>query len=207
MDARKILRKTDRVTVLIDSPTFNDLLKKDHREAWAILDYKNSNEIMLVRTPEKVEIPELSDLRSYQTYFYKDSEDIHYLHVGIPAGEWKIGFGYKQKDILTIAKEIHDKPEISQQEFEAILKVFTMACFNKSDNHNIMITNNDVLLTQRYWFESNFPSKIVNIMTLNEASKYLDLHLKNKGLFLAKSNYQLNKGLWYWHSMRLKLPN
>jgi len=72
---------------------------------------------------------------------------------------------------------------------------------------NIFITGDSVLLTKRLWFESHFPGGILNIMSLEEATIFLDLFLKRKGKYLISAHFSLNKGYWYLLSMRLKLPH
>jgi len=44
-------------------------------------------------------------------------------------------------------------------------------------------------------------------MTIVEASEYLDLIYKYNERYYITGYYLLDKGLWYWHSMRLKIPH
>jgi len=44
-------------------------------------------------------------------------------------------------------------------------------------------------------------------MSVEEALLFLDLFFKKNEKYSASSRYHLNKGYWYWLSMRLKLPH
>lgn len=70
----------------------------------------------------------------------------------------------------------------------------------------INITNNDTLLKKRRYSELHFPGGPLNIMSVEEATLFLDLFFKKNGNYLF-SNNSLNKGYWYLLSMRLKLPH
>jgi len=94
-----------------------------------------------------------------------------------------------------------------KSELDRIVAVFIQAVFNRFEKSNIYITDDKLLLKSRLWFESHFPGDSLNIMSVKEAVMFLDLFFKKNGNYYAASRYSLNKGLWYWLSMRLKLPH
>lgn len=87
-----------------------------------------------------------------------------------------------------------------------------------SDNTNILITENKLLLSNRIKFEKtlNGNQKIghtyplneiypLNIANLQEANEIIDLFCKHKnGYFYG--NTRTNEWLWYWYSFRIKVP-
>jgi hypothetical protein len=50
--------------------------------------------------------------------------------------------------------------------------------FYRAENPNIYITNNPILLENRYWFEGVSPGRPLNIVSIEEASLLLDAFLK-----------------------------
>jgi hypothetical protein len=114
--------------------------------------------------------------------------------------------------IHATTRKVYDKDSINQEELDKILTVFIQAVFNSSEKSNIYITNDKLLLKNRLWFEShspNCPSATcpLNIMSVEEAALFIDLFFKKNEKYFASSRYALNKGLWYWFSMRLKLAH
>ena len=106
------------------------------------------------------------------------------------------------------------KREIDTNEFNSFLSVCVLATCNglssyKKENEEIfiLITQNESLLKNRIKIESMFYSVQLNIMSIEETSMFLDLFFKRQGLFLARGNYRLNQGLWYWCSLRSKIPH
>jgi len=118
-----------------------------------------------------------------------------------------MGFGYRKKDILDISKVIFEKVDISEEEYLKTQLVFVHAVFNRSTNKNIFVTLNDVLLRNRLWLENHVPGVMLNIMTIEEVSEYLDLIYKYNEKYFITNIRRLSKWLWYWHSMRLKIPH
>ena len=103
---------------------------------------------------------------------------------------------------------------------EYITSIFIQAIFNHQEaglrldpffeglkELNIYITNDHVLLKNRIWFESHIPGRSLNLMSVKEASIFIDLFFKKNGKYCSSCRSHLNKGYWYWLSMRLKLPH
>ena len=203
MDSRPILKNTKEIRVYIDSKTFDDLLNENDRLAFAILRYYNSDGLKFVRSPLKTEYTELKDVVEYELELDSNSE---IESIKIPPGEvW--GFGYRKNDIKSIAQHIYQKHEISNNELDTITSVFIQAGFNIQVKSNLYITNEKILLKNRLWFEAHFPGSTLNMMSVKEACIFLDLFFKVNGKYCASSRFYLNKGRWYWFSMRLKIPN
>ena len=208
MDSRNLLANTEKVNVLLDTESFNSWIREGNRLALAILGHYDSEIIDFVRTPLVTTSEELQRVPEYG--FELDANAwIRGLSITRAESAQRIYFGYRKEDILSIAKEIFAKAEITDPEFERILLVFVQATLSmvNRETANIFITGDSVLLKKRLWFESHFPGGILNIMSLEEATVFLDLFLKRKGKYLISAHFSLNKGYWYLLSMRLKLPH
>jgi hypothetical protein len=208
MDSRNLLANIGKVNVLLDTNSFNSWINEGNRLALAILGHYDSEIIDFIRTPL---VTTSEELQRIPEYGFELDVNAWIRGISITRAEYAqhIGFGYRKEDILTITKEIFAKAKTTEPEFERILLVFvqaTLSSVNREDV-NILITGDSVLLKKRLWFESHFPGGILNIMSLEEATVFLDLFFKMKGKYLISAHFSLNKGYWYLLSKRLKLPH
>jgi len=204
MDSRPILRGPPRrIQVYLDSETFEDLLSHKDRLANSILKHNDSEYLEFVRSPLDTSHNQLKVIPEYELKLDDKSEigSVEILEMR------KMAFGYRMDDIRSVAREILSKKEISKNELRRITTVFIQAIFNRFEKSNIYITNDKVLLKNRRWFESHFPGGPLNIFSVEEASGFLDLFFKVNRTYYLTSRYTLNRGYWYWLSMRLKLPH
>jgi len=205
MDARNILQKEKPLTILLDTISFNDLLNSDKR-AESILDYTKNRDVKIIRTDEDTTHPLLVQIPKCQLVKHENQDEYWYFQIETKHGLAKHGFGGKKAHINSIAKRIYQKESISPAEFDNVTIVFIQSNLNFQNDNGIMITNNDHLLKNRYLLEKRVPTKYLNIMSLDEASNFIDLFFKYRDQYLARSFCHLNRGGLYWHSMRLKLP-
>jgi len=205
MLSRPILKDIDELHVYIDSESFEDLLDRGNKIALAILHYFDSNYLDVVRNPYESKHDELKKVVEYKLQ-YKGSE-LDTIEVVKPTCHYIDGFSYKMQDVLDIAKMIYEKEKISQDELNPIINVFIQAVFNRFEKSNIYVTQNKLLLKKRLWFECHFPSGYLNIMTVQEASVFIDLFFKHKGHHYYGNCVTVNKGYWYFLGMRLLLPH
>jgi len=204
MDSRPLLRDARRIQVYIDSKTFDELLATKDRPAVAILRHHDSEHIVFVRSPLETKRDELRRIAEYELVVDSEIKSIEIKRADLSKS---MPFGYRMEDILAIAKRIYGRDQITKSELDRIVAVFIQAVFNRFEKSNIYITDDKLLLKSRLWFESHFPGDSLNIMSVKEAVMFLDLFFKKNGNYYAASRYSLNKGLWYWLSMRLKLPH
>ena len=205
MDSRPILKDAKKIRVFLDSNTFNDLLNQKDRLAIAILNY-DSECLDFVSSPLDTTYNELENIVKYELIL-DDNSEIKSIKITQKESGTEMVFGYRMDNIQSIAQKIYQKDKISKNELNRIITVFIQAVFNTFEKSNIYITNDKVLLRNRLWFESHFPGYPLNIMSVEEASVFLDLFFKKKGEYYASGRYLLNKGYWYWLSMRLKIPH
>lgn len=219
MDSRPLLNKLKKVGILIDSKTFEESLNNDERTSFALLNYFDRRCITCVRSPLSSRHEELTAIPEYQLIVPKMGSSpsnpggsIKYENIYGEKTAW--GFDYHYERIERLTKQILKKQSVSEDEINVINLVFVLATFNGISSYNrvrdeifFLITENELLLKKRLWLESNFPSVQLNIMTMEEASYFLDLFFKKNGKYLARGNHSLNKGYWYWLSFRSKVPH
>ena len=213
MDSRPLLKNAEKIGVLIDSKTFEDLLKKGDRIAFAILTYSSNKFLDFVRSPMTTKSDDLNKVIEYQ--LERDRSEISSIKT---YGDSSYNFGYKIKDILQVAKEVYKKDFVNQEELDKVTNVFIQAVLNsENERHNrlnIYVTNDEFLLKNRIWFEKHkifgidyhFLRCPINIMSVEEASLFLDLFFKKKELYFI-NGVLWDKNMWYGSSMRLKLAH
>jgi hypothetical protein len=184
MNSRPLLVSDEKIRVFIDSLTFEQLLDEKNRLGYAILFHSHSPCFDLVRTPINSEKQEIQEVIVYHLQ-YSDDGEIHSVDINYPdlrhPGEFlceHYSFGYTKKSIDDIARIIFKKTTISEKEFNQTLFVFIQAIFNGQSKSNIFITNDKILIKNRRWFESHYPGVQLNIMSVPEASFFLDLFCK-----------------------------
>lgn len=208
MDSRNLIVNIEKAVVLLDTEGFNAWITQANRSALAILGHSDSEIIDFVRTPLLTTSQDLLRVPEYGVELDANGW-IRGLSITRAKSAQRIYFGYRKDDIARITKLIFERDQITDQEFERVLLIFIQATFSMLNRQgaNIVISNDRVLLKKRLWFESHFPGGPLNIMTLEEATVFLDIFLKNKRKYLISAHYSLNKGYWYLLSMRLKIPH
>jgi hypothetical protein len=204
MDSRPILANTDKITVHIDS-SIDSLLRKGNRLANAILMFSESQHLQVFRSPMKTENDELRKVPECKI-IYKN-EEIEGIELDHPNYGFESDFTYKRKEIQTLCQKYFQKNEIDSTEYYTILQIFIQAVICQFDKHCVYVTNDRKILQNRLWFESQFRYIHLNIMSVEESALLLDLFFKKKGFYYISSRLRLNKGGWYWCSMRHKLPH
>jgi hypothetical protein len=222
MDSRSLLNQLEKLGVLIDSKSFEELLDNNNRIAHALLTYFQQDCVTFVRTPFSSKYTELTKIPEYKLIINPQNRDslvcpssphsfnsVQYVKNSKPCSEI---FCYRCRDIESTAKEILKKTTLTEDELNLFYSVSIQATFNRSPSRGsprnevfIFITQNNVLLKNRLWFESDFQVQL-NIMSIDEASIFLDLFFKKIKKYLARGNYIINKGRWYEFSLRSKIP-
>ena len=218
MDSRPLLKKLKNVGILIDSKTFEESLNEGNRTAFALLSYSRNDYVTYIRSPIPSRNESLNEVPQYNvTIPEKEVSPIN------PPGKLVYendkcrttkSFTYQSKNIINHAKTILRKAAIDSDEFDSFLLVCVLATLNGISSYNkkrdeifILITQNETLLKNRLRIESNFYTIQLNIMSIEEASIFLDLFFKKNGLYLVSGNFQINNGGWYLHSLRSKIPH
>ena len=206
MDSRPILKDAKKVRVYLDSTTFNNLLTQKDRLAIAILRHYDSDCLEFVRSPLETTYDELKNVIEYELIL-DDNSKIESIKITRKEPLTEMPFRDKMDVIQLLAQKIYQKANISKEELNRIITVFLQDVSYRSGESNIYVTNDKILLRKRFWLKSPIPGHSFNIMSVEEASFFLDLFFKMNGKYYASSKYTLNKGGWYWLSIRLKIPH
>lgn len=204
MFSRPFMKKTDRLRVLFDSSTIDNLLTLNGRSK-ALLSYQNSQFLDFIRSPESVENKVLQRIVAIKKKYNPDGS-LHAIEIAREKSVAKYAFFYRKEVIEKIGEIVCKKEELNEDEKKAIELVFIHAALNGDNGLNILVTSDDFLLKNRLWFEAHFPGGTLNIMTMDEATEIVDLFLKYRGSYSISCNYTVNKGYWYWLSFRTKIP-
>ncbi len=175
---------------MLDSRTFEDLLDHNDRLVSAILAQRDSTLLEFTRSPSPQSHEETKAIRAIELV-WQDSE-VRGIEIRSTRGiEAQIHFGYRMQDVMAIAKE-----------------VFVQRVLNGLRESDLFITNNKLLLSRRGWLETHFPGGPLNIVSVDEASMYIDHFFKKNGHYFLNPGMRLDGSwYWYWLSMRLKLPH
>lgn len=206
MFGKPILPKQEKLVIILDSRSLGDLLADRNEIARTILKYSSCEPFEFIRSPIDTDYPDLKKLPTF-IQRYNDKGVLTSIDIVNDKLESMTWFGYKIQDVEEIGKHIYKKQSLSAEEREAILLVFIHAALNVRDDMRIMTTNNKVLLNNRIWFESHFPSRPLNIITVEETKEIMDLFAKYRNKYYISGHYLTDKWGWYWYSFRSKVPN
>ncbi len=211
MDSRALLKKDNKLGILIDSTSFEKLLSNGNEDAKNLLEYagtSTSSELFqFVRSPLETNYESLKKVSEF-IKMYNDRGELNRIKVIKNEHSWtETSFLYRMQDIEHIGKVIFQKATLRDKEKEAIFLVFVQAILNSSDTSAIFVTSNEKLLKNRLWLESHYPGYPLNIVTIDEAKEIMDLFAKYNGKYFIRGNFTCNKDFWYWLSFRSKVPN
>jgi hypothetical protein len=209
MISRSILTNKDSLGIFIDSQSFNKLLDAGNVHANTILKYIHTKDFDFVRSPCSVNHGTLSNITAY-TEKYDTKGNLKAIEI---IGEdfkliKSIGFRYQIKDIEQIGRVIYKDKALIDEDMKTLILIYIHAAFNGFDKKNIFITDNNDLLNNRLWLESQFPMAPLNITNVIEAKEVMDLFAKKqKNKYYISGNYTCNKAYYYWLSFRSKVPH
>ena len=128
MDSRPILSKKEKLKILIDSRSFDELLYNGDTNARTLLKYSTSEPFEFLRSPFETTD---KDLKEIPTFIYDRNENI----IKIIRDEYKmaVSFGYQMRDIEEIGKVVFNKDSLSDKERETVLLPFVQAAFGDID--------------------------------------------------------------------------
>jgi len=116
-------------------------------------------------------------------------------------------FNYRKSDIEKVARELWGREELLTRHMDPFVSVFVQATFMRSRKPCIFVTNRKILLKNRLWLESNFQGINLNIMSIEEASLFVDLFLKQRNEFHTAPGVVTSRWFWYLMSARVKIPH
>ncbi len=173
----KDLLSKQKLAILIDTDSFDNFLSISELNTNILLEYSRLDFIDFVRTPGKTNHKDLEEIPAF-TKEFENNKEIHSIHIESDRQKREIAFGYSMKDMKEIGSRIHGKQDITTEELESIVSIFVQAVLLHRNTTNIFITDKKALLKNRLWFESSFPGRPLNIVTLDEGKEIIDLFLK-----------------------------
>lgn len=202
MDSRLLLKGKD-LKILIDSNSIDQLFSNPQSKLKELLAYNSCKEFQFLRSPLETNHQILNEIPHYEKIDENGRSSI--IRYEGEFGTHETLFSYSQEDIKEIAKEeVFKKDSINSEELERIMIVFVKSCLESS--FDLLLTNDNIILNSRRWFESHFPGVQVNICTVEETMEIMDLFTKMLGEYYISNFWRANKGLWYWTSFRNKIP-
>jgi len=201
MDSRQILTK-DKIYILIDSKTYLKALETDP-VAGKILTYDASPQLDFYRT--ELIIPDYNPL-SKITEIKIEFDDLNVNKVMVPTDEGIVtNFLSYTNDMINITTQrVYEKDNVNEDELHNVLLSYIQGILN-SNYSNVLLINDKALLQKRYSLEKRL-NKILNIMTISEVKDYLNIYFKNREEYYTAPIFSCDRWMWYWHTMRLKLP-
>jgi len=193
-------------SILLDSESFDNELRKPGENAKRIIRFSNSRHFKILRTRYEVTEKDLKQITAYELHF---DEPVRNLRIHYNEDSHAIiRFGYSEKDIVQVACQLYGKVQVTEKELETIRLAFIQATLNSGKTqNNLFITESKILLENRVWFETHYPGRKLNIVSVNEAIEILDLFLKSKQIYSVEPNYTYDEGLWYWTAFRGLIPH
>lgn len=213
MDGRRILElkkfdtnsfhKVDqnKLKLFIDSRSLSESFDKNSKIK-IFLSYKTTQHFDFIRSPYQTIRDEINTIN----YFSNDKVN-NYGVIRYHIDTTIIGHSVTPLvNIEIIGKEIFKKDSITQDEWDQIWLIFVQASFIEHDHRTIFVTENEILLKNRRWFEEHVPGGQLNIANVSEAMEIMDLFAKKRNKYHIADIYYANKGLWYLTSFRNKVP-
>ena len=206
-EKRVILTQKGKLRILIDSESLDEFLSAESESAKKLLKYSKYAGAQLfdfIRSPFDTKHPELQKVVEFRKR-YDENNDL--TEIFKDDSRSRIVVRDKMDDIKITANKVYGKGSLTKSEKESVLLVFIQEILYRLTTTDLLITNNEIIVKNRLWFESHFPGSPVNIMTTDEALQFLDLFAKYKETYYISSNFTCNRGLWYLYSFKTKVSN
>jgi len=200
-----VLTKQGKLKILIDTERFDELLSEHSEAAEKLLEYSNAKMFDLLRSPFDTRYDILRRVAEFKAH-YDENGNLASIITSREKSETTVYSLYRTKDIESTAAKVYEKESLTEDEIGSVLLVFIQTELHQSDESDLMVTTNDIIIKNRFWFESHFSCLPVNIATLDEALEFMDLFAKFRGTYYVGSNSLYNKGGWYLLSFKTKVP-
>ena len=206
-EKRVILTQKGKLRILIDSESLDEFLSAESESAKKLLKYSKYAGAQLfdfIRSPFDTKHPELQKVVEFRKRYDKNND---LTEIVKDDSRSRIVVRDKMDDIKITANKVYGKGSLTKSEKESVLLVFIQEILYRLTTTDLLITNNEIIVKNRLWFESHFPGSPVNIMTTDEALQFLDLFAKYKETYYISSNFTCKRGLWYLYSFKTKVSN
>ncbi len=211
MSFHQISDKKQKLWIFLEAESLAKFALSNDIELGRILGYKNSELFNFIRSPASTRSEQLEGINQSITLSQNDASQ--FIEIGDknkPVDEYqKISFKVPSELIDYYADKIIDKDRINPDELNLVLMIFVHLTFIKygiySKNVFVFVTEDKKLLDNREWLEKKLGK--LNIMSVQETVRYMDLYTKHESKCYAGPNHTLDKDYWYWNSFRIKIPH
>lgn len=198
----------EKIQFLIDSKSIDKAYSESPEHVPRFLGYADLRPFKAIRTPHDTNCEALQRINSFENV-YEDGKLSELKVTGKDDDERtvtsKTWFPYDERDVYLIGTRIFQKHELSEAEKEAIMLVHINMAWDWQ-NEGIFVTENKLILKSRRRISASGTMRRT-IMSLDEAVEFMDLYSKKRHRFHLRPYVTANKGLWYWISLRSKLPH
>ena len=193
------------IQLLLDTRSIEGVIPQLSRRATSLLKYYNQEPLVFVRTPDPTSNTMLLQIPAIE--IIRENNKISYLQ--IPRKNFTSKHAVNQFIDIHIQKMgelLFNKTSLTNEECKTIELAFIQQSLNEFEGRNLLVTENEILLTNRQWFQSKFSSPL-NIVCMEEAAEIVDLLFKYNSNFFMSPHFTTSKHNWYWLSFRNKVPN
>ena len=201
-----MLTQKDKLRILIDSESLDGFLSANSESAEKLLKYSDAQLFDFIRSPFEPKHLEMQKVVEFVKR-YDENNDLTGIEIVKDESKSMIAFLYRMEDIKIVANKVYSKGSLTKSEKESVLLVFIQAILYNLTTTDLLITNNEIIIKNRLWFEFHLPGSSVNIMTTDEALQFMDLFAKYKDTYYISSHFTCNRGLWYLYSFKTKVFN
>jgi len=203
--------KEQKLSIFLEAESLGKYALSNMSELSRLLIYNGTKHFDFIRSPVSSNEDTFSGMPEFTLLF--DQEKVRSIQIGDkdappPSQYTEISFSYLPEEIKLFANEIYRKNPVKSDELKSVQMLFIHLTFIRyriySNNQAyVFVTQNEILLENREWIEKKLGR--LNIMTIDEATKYMDLFAKHQQSYYMEPHHLLNKDLWYWDSFRTKI--
>jgi hypothetical protein len=187
---------------LFDSKSIEKRIPKLSGRAFSILKYKGVKPLVFLRTEYITENALLKSIP--EIHLLQQENGIRYVEI---PDKGKYGLRrHADLDTQWLSKEIFKTEILTEAELEATQLIFIQDAFNQFEDNSLLVSESNELLSHRGDFQRKFSTPL-NIVSMEEASEFIDLTLKYNSQFMISNHLTTSKKAWYWYSFRSKVPH
>ena len=206
MDSRRILGTAPPLGLILDTRSLEWLLESGDTAAQTLLSYRITPHFEYTRTPVSCRY---QDLQLVDPYRVSDgqSDSGRSVTVNTREGCTTSALTCGIRALTALSAKLGEDPPNGTDEGHAAFLPLIAGALNRFGRTYLAVTADDRLLRERAWLESHIPGVPINIVTVQEAMEIMDLFAKSLGKYHVAANSYSNKGLWYWYSLRSRVPH
>src|SRR6266571_5389272 len=157
--------------VMLDSKTFEDLIRSGDRLALAILSQQNSGLLVFLRTPLADPCEQLKNIPTFNVVGNES------MLSTVQLSSRSIPIGLRVEDVRTVARKVYGHDPKSQ-EFDDVVWALVLSILHDVNEVDVFVTNKKAILESRSLLLPRFPGGPPYVVKVEESGLYLDYFLK-----------------------------